>query len=153
SFDECGYRYRLGTTLGFQQELAVELGYGKAIHHVLRQIAEEARDAGREPTEAEVEALLEREVYLPFANQPTFLRMNDAARRLVKTYLTDYSDDLRRVWATERPFELHLEGGTLSGRADVILHSEGGKEPSLAIVDYKTADDPRREEFFDLQLA
>jgi len=153
AFDDCGYRYRLGTILGFQQELAVELGYGKAIHHVLRQIAEQARAKGREPTDAEVEALLEREFYLPFANQPTFLRMNEAARRLVTTYLSDYSDDLHRIWATERPFELHLENGTLSGRADVILHSEGGSEPSLAIVDYKTADDPRREEFFKLQLA
>ena len=49
-----------------------------------------------------------------------------AARRLVERYLTDYADDLKRLWAVERPFELHLEHGTLSGRADVILGGKSG---------------------------
>jgi hypothetical protein len=30
------------------------------------------------------------------------------------------------VWDIERPFEHHLEGITVSGRADVILDQEGG---------------------------
>ena len=43
------------------------------------------------------------------------------------------------MWETERPFELHLDGVTVSGRADVILDQEGGVPTALAIVDYKTA--------------
>ena len=42
------------------------------------------------------------------------------------TYAADHADDLHRVWETERPFELHLDGITVSGRADVILDHEGG---------------------------
>ena len=42
---------------------------------------------------------------------------------------------------TERPFELHLDGVTVSGRADVILDKEGGVPTGLAIVDYKTSTD------------
>ena len=55
------------------------------------------------------------------------------------TYTQKYEDDLYRVWETERPFELHLDGVTVTGRADVILDEEGGVPTALAIVDYKTA--------------
>ena len=55
------------------------------------------------------------------------------------TYTRDYEADLYRVWETERPFELHLDGVTVTGRADVILDEEGGVPTALAIVDYKTA--------------
>ena len=36
---DCGYAYRLASVFGFQQWLAEELGYGKAVHHVLRSLA------------------------------------------------------------------------------------------------------------------
>lgn len=153
SYDDCGYRYRLGTSFGFEQELAPELGYGKAIHHVLRQLAERSRAEGKIPTAREALQLLEAEFYTPFANRPAFERMKAAAERLVRAYLARWKEDLGRVWATERPFELHLEGGVLSGRADVILTGDEGRPDSLAIVDYKSTTDPRREEHFALQLA
>lgn len=152
-FDECGYRYRLATVLGFQQELAVELGYGKAIHHVLRQVAEDARATGSIPDAPTLAALVDAEFYLPFADAPAFQRMYQAASRLVNSYVSNWASDLRRVWATERPFELHLSDGTVKGRADIILDEEGGRPTSLAIVDYKVANDPVRDERYRLQLA
>lgn len=152
-FDDCGHRYRLAVVFGFEQELAVELGYGKAIHHVLRHVAEIAQATGKPPNKAELVALIEKELYLPFANASTVEHMHKAAQRLVERYLTDYSDDLERLWAVERPFELHLEQGTLSGRADVILSDPGEPGTSLSIVDYKTATDARREGQYRLQLA
>jgi DNA helicase-2/ATP-dependent DNA helicase PcrA len=57
------------------------------------------------------------------------------------------------VWETERPFELHLEKGIVSGRADVILDMEGGKINSLALVDYKTANEVKSDNVFAFQLA
>lgn len=153
SFDECGYRYRLGSVFGFQQELAVELGYGHAIHHVLRHLAEEARDSGTIPDAAMLAVLVDREFYLPFANAPAFDRMHASASRLVRSYVERYSDDLARVWAVERPFELYLDDGVVAGRADVILDREDGRPGSLAIVDYKVAEDPIRDDRYRLQLA
>ena len=44
-----------------------------------------------------------------------------------------------RTWATERPFELYLDGVVVSGRADVIYDEHDGVIDNLAIVDYKTA--------------
>jgi DNA helicase-2/ATP-dependent DNA helicase PcrA len=69
----------------------------------------------------------------------------------VTTYTQKYEDDLYRVWEVERPFELHLDGVTVAGRADVILDREGGAPTALAIVDYKLATH-RATHGYDLQL-
>lgn len=39
----CGMEYRLRGLLGFQPRLAPELGYGKAVHHMLRAVADHTR--------------------------------------------------------------------------------------------------------------
>lgn len=153
TFEDCGFRYRLGSLLGFQKELAIELGYGNALHHVLRQVSEQARTAGEIPNTSELNSIIDEEFYLPFADNPTFNRMHKAAGMLVKNYVQEYSSDLKRVWEIERPFEVHLDDGILAGRADIILDMEDGKIGKLAIVDYKTATDPVRDERYHLQLA
>jgi len=65
--------------------------------------------------------------------------MRESARRLVQRYAMDFQSDLERTWATERPFELYLDGVVVSGRADVIYDEHNGTVGSLAIVDYKTS--------------
>jgi DNA helicase-2/ATP-dependent DNA helicase PcrA len=130
-----------------------ELGYGRAIHHILRHLAEKTKNKGQLPTAEEVESVFKDAFYLPFANNAAFHNLLDRAKSLVGKYLKDYSDDLLRVWETERAFELHLEKGVVNGRADVILDREGGKVGNLAIVDYKTANDPKTDDIFAFQLA
>ena len=131
--------YRLRNLIGFQPRLAPELGYGKAVHHVLRSIAETTRDTGTVPTASEIDAILDSSFFLPTANKVAHRQLKDAARRLITTYATKHEADLHRIWETERPFELHLDGVTVSGRADVILDHEGGVPTALALVDYKTS--------------
>ena len=151
-FEDCGYSYRLGRVFGFERELAQELGYGNAVHHVLRHLAEDSRETGNIPDEAELNNLIYRELYVPFANEATFANMTRSVTRLVNAYVTDWQADLKRVWATERPFEIHFDGGILSGRADVILDQENGRPDHLAIVDYKTSTDEHRDERYAKQL-
>lgn len=139
SFIDCGLSFRLRNLLGFQPRLAPELGYGKAVHHVMRAIAEVTKASGRVPTPGQIDELLNASFFLPSATKPAHRLLKDAARRLVTTYVDKYEEDLYRVWETERPFELHLDGVTVTGRADVILDQEGGIPTALAIVDYKTA--------------
>jgi DNA helicase-2/ATP-dependent DNA helicase PcrA len=79
--------------------------------------------------------------------------MLNGARTMVDRYLADHQADLLRVWQTERPFELHLREGIVRGRADVILDHENGVPDRLAIVDYKTANDPQADDVFGFQLA
>ncbi|MGK5682282.1 ATP-dependent helicase [Actinoplanes sp. URMC 104] len=139
AFMDCGQAFRLRELIGFQPRLAPELGYGKAVHHVLRSVAESTKVSGKVPSPAEIDALLDASFFLPTANKAAHRQLKDAARRLVGTYTDKYASDLHRVWETERPFELHLDGVIVAGRADVILDLEGGVTEALAIVDYKTS--------------
>ena len=153
SYEGCPLRYRFSTSWGFQPQLVSELGYGRAIHHILRHVAELAKAQKRLPNSAEIEKIFADGFYLPFANKPGFEVLLGSARKLVEKYLADYSDDLLRIWETERHFELHLEKCIVSGRADVILDREGGKINRLALVDYKTSNDPKADDIFGFQLA
>lgn len=149
-FLSCGMAYRLRGLIGFQPRLAPELGYGKAVHHMLRSVADHTREHGTVPTSEEIDRMLGSHFFLPTANKPAHKQMRDAARKLIGDYISTYEDDLHRVWESERPFELRLDGVTISGRADVILDQEGGVPSGLAIVDYKTST--RGEGDHDLQL-
>ena len=150
AYDACGLAYRLRNLLGFQPTLAPELGYGKAVHHVLRTVAERTMATGEVPDQDVLDEILDQDFFLPAANKQGHREMKQAARRIVHFYATEHADDLRRVWQTERPFELHLDGITITGRADVILDHEGDVVTSLAIVDYKTS--VAAEGDHDLQL-
>ena len=138
-FLDCGLAFRLRELIGFEPRIAPELGYGKAVHHVMRAVAEATRASGRVPTPDQIDRIFDESFFLPTANKPAHRQLKHAARRLVTTYAQRHEADLHRVWETERPFELHLEGVTVSGRADVILDKEDGVPTALAIVDYKTS--------------
>jgi DNA helicase-2/ATP-dependent DNA helicase PcrA len=143
----------LSSSLGFQPQLATELGYGKAIHHVLRRLADTTRASGTLPSLTDVDQIFGEAFYLPFANKPAFDQLLGRARALVDRYLGEYRDDLLRVWETERAFALHLDKGVVNGRADVILDREGGVDGALALVDYKTATEQTTDDVFAFQLA
>ena len=138
---DCALQFRLRNQLGFQPRLAQELGYGKAVHHVLRTIAERTKALGIAPTADELRSILDNSFFLPTANKPAHKQMKEAARRLVAEYVNKHEADLHRTWETERAFELHLDGVTITGRADVILDYEDGKPDALSILDYKTSTD------------
>jgi DNA helicase-2/ATP-dependent DNA helicase PcrA len=153
AYENCGYLCRLVSSFGFQQQIVVELGYGRAIHHVLHSIAETARRTKRLPSAKQIQRMLDEEFYLPFADRSGFNRMYASARRLVDRYLERYREDLSRVWETERPFQIHFPEGTVSGRADIILDQEEGRPGRLAIVDYKTAKNAEDDDRFHFQIA
>jgi DNA helicase-2/ATP-dependent DNA helicase PcrA len=139
SYADCPQSYLLRNEFGFTPPLVAELGYGNAVHHIMRILSERAKASGKPPTDADVDHLLTEEFFLPFANKAAHREMREKARRLISTYLTQHQDDLLRTWATERPFELYLPGVVVSGRADVIYDEHDGVPDNLAIVDYKSA--------------
>lgn len=80
--------------------------------------------------------------------------LKEAARQgLVTKYKAGRAGYCFGVWEAERPFELHLDGVTVTGRADVILDNEGildndvildnesGTASAHAMADYKTSND------------
>lgn len=135
----CPQSYLLRSQLGFLAPIQGEVGYGNAVHHMMRVIAEQAKADGELPTPRQINDLLTHGFYLPFANKPGHRQMRENARRLVFKYVNDHPDDLLRTWATERPFELYLPGIVVSGRADVIYDGDRSEPQNLVIVDYKTS--------------
>lgn len=150
AFSECGLAFRLRQEIGFQPNLVPEIGYGRAVHHLLRQIAESVRDDGEIPDDAHLDELFDRHFYLPAANRPAHRQLKAQARRLIDRYIAEWRDELHRIWAVERPFSLHFGDATISGRADVIIDETDGAE-RLAIVDYKTAADEHQRHGFQLK--
>ncbi|WP_229023114.1 ATP-dependent helicase [Actinomarinicola tropica] len=136
---ECPQSYLLRNQLGFQAPIRGEVGYGNAVHHIMRMIAEQTKVTGTIPTPRQINDLLTFEFFLPFANKPAHKQMRENARKLVFKYVNDHQPDLLRTWATERPFELYLPGAVVSGRADVIYDGDGTHPENLVIVDYKTS--------------
>ena len=151
-FKACGLSFRLRSLIGFQPSLAPELGYGKAVHHIMRIVAEHTRRHRASPSPDQLDLIFDENFYLPAANKPGHRQMKSAARRLVDNYIEENGDELKRVWAVERPFELHLPNATVKGRADVILDEEDGVISSLAVVDYKTAANEHGEYERQLQM-
>lgn len=142
SYMDCPQAYLLRTRLGFMPPIAAELGYGNAVHHFMRVIAERAKATGSLPKPREINDLLNSEFYLPFANKAAHAEMRERARKLVFDYVSKNHADLMRTWATEYPFELYLDGVVVRGRADVIYDAgENGEPENLVLVDYKTASD------------
>ena len=150
AFMECGHAFRLRQRLGFRPRIAEAIGYGRAVHHILRTVAEITKAKGKVPDQKTLDKLLDSNFFLPNASKFMHQKLKQGAKRLIDNYVINHPEDLKRVYETERPFELHLAGVTVVGRADVILDYEGGVPKALALVDYKSATDGK--DSFDLQL-
>ena len=72
--------------------IQAELGYGNAVHHVMRVIAEHTQRKGSLPTPREINDLLTSDFFLPFANKPAHKEMRENARKLVFQYVNDHQD-------------------------------------------------------------
>jgi len=70
AYDACGLAYRLRNLLGFEPTLAPELGYGKAVHHVLRTVAERTKATGAVPDQDELDEILNRDCFLRPRTRP-----------------------------------------------------------------------------------
>jgi DNA helicase-2/ATP-dependent DNA helicase PcrA len=145
----CGLSYRLRNRIGFPPAIVEEIGYGKAVHHLMRAIAEETARKGRPLRPGDVDRIMATDFFLPFAGRAVSDRFRESARKLVFGYLKDHAEEMGRVWEAERPFELALPGAVISGRADVVLDLHEGKPNNLAILDYKTSVGDQE---FSLQL-
>jgi DNA helicase-2/ATP-dependent DNA helicase PcrA len=150
AFMECGHAFRLRQRLGFRPRIAEAIGYGRAVHHILRTVAEITKAKGKIPDQKTIDKLLDSNFFLPNASKFMHQKLKQGAKRLIDSYVKDHAADLQRVFETERPFELHLDGVTIVGRADVILDYEDGAASALAIVDYKSAT--TGDNSHDLQL-
>ncbi|MDI6872361.1 MAG: PD-(D/E)XK nuclease family protein, partial [Bacillota bacterium] len=147
----CGYRYWLSRVCGFQPLLARELGFGRLLHHLVAELARQAA-SGREPGPEDVDRLVERSFYLPFAGTIPGMRLRESARRRVKAYVRGYGRELTRTVQPEMSFEVPLGDARLRGRVDLVLAvGEKGKR-RVELIDFKTAENRPPSEAHKNQL-
>ena len=69
AYRTCGFAYRLRNYFGFQPLLAPELGYGKAVHHIMRAVAEYTQRHGQPPDPQQLDQLFDTGFFLPAASR------------------------------------------------------------------------------------
>jgi len=150
-FCPASFTYRV--LLGFEPRLVQELGYGRAVHHILRRVGERVLSEERMPTSEEIDRLFEAEFQLPYATRFGFQAMESAGRRLISNYLRDHGSELTRAVAFERRLDLDLQLAMVLGRADLVLKRVGGEESGLEMLDFKLSVDEDLEQEYALQMA
>ena len=151
-FNTCGYSYRLRRLIGFKFNLVPEIGYGRAVHYIMRQVAEYTRRFTSPPNSSQLDKIFDDDFYLPAANNFIHYKLKTAARILVDKYISDYGNELHQIWELERLFELKLSNVSVRGQTDVILDEGDKKVLSLAAINYKTGSEVLQEHERHLQL-
>jgi DNA helicase II / ATP-dependent DNA helicase PcrA len=153
TYMECGYRYWLRHVCRFQPPLVPELGFGKVLHHAVAELARLASE-GKAPSDADVERILDRSFYLPFAGPVPATRLRDAARRRTNAYVHGYGEELARTIKPEARFEVPLANARLRGRIDLLLQARGGPPDQVELIDFKTSSNrpPKRVHVNQLRM-
>ncbi len=139
TYYQCHYRYWLRHVCRFQPPLAEELGFGKLLHHMVAELARRATSS-TVSLEVELDRILARSFYLPFAGPIPAARLRDSARRRVAAYLRDFGHELVRVIQPEAVFEVPLAQARVRGRIDLLLRAAGAASVNeVELVDFKTS--------------
>jgi DNA helicase-2/ATP-dependent DNA helicase PcrA len=133
---ECPLAFRLRDSLGFPPPLAIALGYGNAIHHILRRLAEYTMKNRKIPDSSYLEKISEEEFYLPYATKTAFSRMKAKSARIIRKYMSKFGEDFLKICRVEYPLELFLPTCTIIGRSDALLKD---KHSEFIILDFKTS--------------
>lgn len=138
-YRRCPHQYRLSHDWGFQAGVVHELGFGKAVHHVLHQVALAAK-AGEDPVKV-LDNILKDGFHMPYLSPAASSARRRTARKLILQYLRKHRADFSHIEEIEARLEFRLAKlgnvrATVKGRVDVIHSPDGARE----LRDYKTAD-------------
>jgi len=106
---------------------------------------------GEQPTVDDVDPVLRRAFYLPFAGPIPALQLEEAARRRVTAYMAGWGDELARTIQPEYRFEVPMAEARVRGRIDLLLRADG-KDSEVHLVDFKTSENRPPSEFHRNQL-
>ena len=150
AFLRCPYLFKLRTLYGWAAAPNEAEGYGKGGHDALDEVHTAAiagmKFAG-DPAEVAA-ALTERHLLLPYAGEEGYQALAQAAARQLAVYLTQQQAQIAGVTHAEAPFEITLDGLTITGRNDVIWVQ--GAEETLREI--KSRREAQSEEITRVQL-
>ena len=139
-FFDCAYRFKLSMFYGFVQPIAAAMGYGNAVHNIVRNIHKKYLN-GENLTREDVQAIVEDTFYLPYANSKMEQNMLESAKKSVDMCSEKNKADFKNIEMAEADIELDMgDGVKVNGRIDLVKHREISGEEKITIVDFKTAD-------------
>lgn len=148
-YRRCPYSYLLRKIWGFQPGLVRELGYGKALHHIMRLVGDEAKQ-GKKINAVSVRDMVEEHFYLPYATIAMASAMKESAATKIARFVENNIDDIERIQQVEARLEFPIGPALIYGVVDVILR-HGGE--SVEVRDYKTTKgDPYTDDDADFQI-
>ncbi|MHB0888053.1 ATP-dependent helicase [Acidithiobacillus sp.] len=153
NFFDCPYRFKMVSMYRFVQPLAVEMGFGKAIHNMLMEIHRRVLD-NEEMTPAQIPHLLKTHLYLPYADK----KIQDAAERRAGKMLEDYFDlnqqDFDKIAFAEKDIQIDIGAGIMvNGRMDLIKRENLDGTVETTIVDFKSSQDAQSRDLTMEQLS
>jgi DNA helicase-2/ATP-dependent DNA helicase PcrA len=105
---------------GFNAPISEALGYGKSLHDALAEVHQKALE-GTKMTTADVPALLDTHLHLPFAYPALKEKMRESGSRVLHAYLTKNVGVLDQLEFAEKAIEISLGGGvSVGGRIDLV---------------------------------
>lgn len=136
---ECAYRFKMSMFYGFVQPIVPAMGYGKAMHEIVRNIHKRYL-AGEKLTDSEIANIVETSFYLPYANEKLEANMLKSAKKNILEYVSKNGGDFDKITMAEADIELDMgDGIKVNGRIDLVKRREISGEEKTYIVDFKTA--------------
>jgi DNA helicase-2/ATP-dependent DNA helicase PcrA len=133
-YRRCPYNYLLRKVWGFQPGLARELGYGKALHHIMRLVGNEVRQGKKIDTDI-ARRIIDEHFYLPYAPPTMAQAMKESATQKIERFIENNIDDIHRIQQVEARLEFPIGQALVYGIVDVILRHDG---ETVEARDYKT---------------
>lgn len=153
NFFDCPYRFKMTSMYRFVQPLVVEMGLGKAVHNMLMELHRRVLDQEK-VTQADIPRLLERHLYLPYADT----QINESAARRASKMLADYfelnQEDFHKIAFAEKDIQINLGDGVMvNGRMDLIKKENLDGTVETTIVDFKSTQDSQSRDLTIEQLS
>lgn len=144
-YELCAYHYRLSKKWHYIQGVNTFMGYGEALHNILRETSERINE-GEKYEEALDKA--SENFHLPYASSDLKDKLRSRAKKELHEFIKDKGDYLKNVKETEMRIEFPARNATIVGKADVILDTNNGFE----IRDYKSSERVMKKEYSDFQI-
>lgn len=153
NFFDCPYRFKMVSMYRFVQPLAVEMGFGKAVHNMLMELHRRILDQ-EQINPGDIPHLLSTHLYLPYADK----NIQAAAERRAGKMLEDYFDlnqqDFDKIAFAEKDIQIDLGGGVMvNGRMDLIKKENLDGTVETTIVDFKSTQDAQSRDLTMEQLS
>lgn len=158
-YQKCPYDYKLRMIYNFAPPITPALGYGFAIHDILREMHQRHEEKKRKMpiTPGEIENRVEDKdrFHLRYTGGKGEIDENlrEAAKKSLKNYANSYRKELQNTYKAEVPFEILIrseetEGTALVSGAIDLLERRDPQTNELVqvdIIDFKTGDQPDYE--------